>query len=98
TVLAEMMWPPRDDRCRARPRTARLHDSVPPLVKMISCGLTCRNAANLSRAFSKPVSAALRPPLRAAPARQAAKRLQDWRAFIVEIHRVWSPVASFAWA
>src|SRR5260221_284010 len=47
-----MTCPPRAVRCRARPRTARLQDSVPPLVKMISCGLTSSKLASLSRASS----------------------------------------------
>src|SRR5207244_189952 len=52
-----MICLPRDDRPafakapagrhRARPSTARLHDSVPPFVKMISCGFTWSNLARL---------------------------------------------------
>src|SRR6188472_4496789 len=50
--LFEMMWRPDEDLNRARPSTPRLHDSVAPLVKMISPGFACRNAASLSRASS----------------------------------------------
>jgi hypothetical protein len=38
-------------------------------------------------ALSKHLSVALRTRLCAATARRAAKRLQDWRVFIREIHR-----------
>jgi len=51
-AFAEATAGRRPDRERARPNTARLHDSVPPLVKMISCGFTCSSAASLSRASS----------------------------------------------
>ena len=42
-----MMWPPREDEDRARPSTARLHDSVAPLVKMISPGFARKQCAEL---------------------------------------------------
>src|SRR6266511_5802553 len=38
--------------------TARLHDSVPPLVKISSCGLARKSAASLSRALSMAARAA----------------------------------------
>src|SRR5262249_61478918 len=47
-----MICPPGADGDRARPSTPRLHDSVAPLVKMISLGFACSNAASLSRALS----------------------------------------------
>ena len=42
---------------RATPKTARLHDSVPPDVNTISAGFAEINAATCSRARSMPSSA-----------------------------------------
>src|SRR6266705_1143865 len=52
SALFEITWPPRDIEHLASPSTARLHDSVPPLVKINSWLLVPRSLASLSRASS----------------------------------------------